>query len=70
MFHTVCIEDNIDPAQWLEIAKFRWHADACEYAKEISRSDRWGKIVRIESDHSYVNVYFKEGAETVNEIFA
>ena len=63
MYHTVSIADTIDPNDWMEIAKFRWHADAYEYAKEISRSDHWGKGVRIRSETFGTDTHFKEGKE-------
>jgi len=70
MFHTVSIQDHADPVLWSEIAKFRWHADAIEYARSISGSDRWGGVVRIESDTGFPNLYYRHGRETVNELSA
>jgi hypothetical protein len=70
MFHTVSIQDHADPVLWSEIAKFRWHADAIEYARSISGSDRWGGVVQIKSDRDYVNVYYRRGKEVLNELYA
>jgi hypothetical protein len=66
MHHTVCIEDHIDPTQWLEVAKFRWHADACVYARALS-NEGWERAIRVESDRDYVNVYYRRGEEIPDE---
>jgi hypothetical protein len=69
MFHTVCIEDHIDPALWLEVAKFRWHADACTYAQNLS-AEGWERLIRVESERDYVTVYYRRGEEVMVELSA
>ena len=62
MFHTVSIEDAVSK-NWLEVATFRWHADACQYAKEISLNGQWARPVRVRSKHHYADVVYFDGAD-------
>lgn len=62
--HTVSFQNS--KGLWVEQAGFVMHTDALRYAKWLSD----GRLVRVESQRDYVNVYFLNKVETVQEMAA
>ena len=68
MPHTVALQSYTNPDQWSEIARFRWHADAIEYAREISGSGRWGGRTRVETADGAPTIHYRHGREVADQI--
>lgn len=63
MKYVVSIQDYAFEGEWLDLAAFRWHADALDFAQLVSRRDRHKRDVRIEGSTHYADVVFRDGVE-------
>lgn len=55
---------------WCEQAAFIMHKDALWYAAWLSTQIRGDSIVRVSGGRDYVDVYYANGAEIVQEMAA
>jgi len=67
MEHTVSIKDTYRSDSWVEMATFRFHVDATNFARLLSNTDHLERVVRVESSRNYVNVYYRRGEEVLPE---
>lgn len=61
MRYVVFIQDLAFPGEWLDVANFRWHFDAEDFARSLSKRDRHQRLVRIEGSSQYAEVLFRGG---------
>ena len=55
---------------WCEQAAFAVHKDALQYAAWLSTQIKGDSIVRVSGGRDYVDVYYANGAEIVQEMAA
>lgn len=59
--YTVTITDLVWTTDWVQQGAFRWHNDAVDFAKRLSKRDPHKRFVRIDKDVAYEPHYFREG---------
>ena len=58
--YTVSVQDAGFVGEWLELAAFRWYADARHYAQRSSKADSLGRFVSVQSKGGLPD-YFQHG---------
>lgn len=66
--YTVSIQDAGFPNEWLELASFRWFADARAHALRTTKGDKLNRFVRISFADGRESLYFREG-RTADHLF-
>ena len=59
--YTVSITDLVFTGDWIELGAFRWHNDAVDFARLVSKRDKSKRFVRVDRDIAYEPNYFRNG---------